>query len=170
MKGRLVCVAGGLITAAVAGCVLYGLFGVRKTNWRAAEPGTVLVDYYEATRATVGGDRYLEFVLRKTEAADTVGLEVYRGGEKKEESCVLYTVPMEVVERCFEIIDGKKLHKWNEMYDGAGLGGGMVVCRFFDGEQQIRVSTDCMPENGEGILRDIGRVIAGYQGPEYQTE
>ena len=170
MRGRLVCIAGGLITAAVAGYVLYSLLGVRKTNWQAAEPGTVLVDYYEATRATIGGDRYLELVLRRAEAADTVVLEVYQGGEEKEEICAQYTVPVEAVERCFEIIDGKKLHKWNETYDGAGLGGGIVVCRFFDGEKQIRVSTDCMPENGEGILRDIGRVIARYQSPEYQTE
>lgn len=160
MKRKLL-MAGGVLTAIAVGCLMCRLFPTRKTNWQTAEPGTILVNYYEATRATIGGNHHLEYVLRKTEETDSVKLEVYRGREGEEETCVEYTAAVEVVDRCFEIIDGKRLSDWNETYDG-GLGGGIVVCRFYDGEKQIRVSTDCMPEGGEWILREIGSVIAEY--------
>ena len=138
-----------------------------KTNWQSAEPGTVLVDYYEATQATVGGSQYVEYVLRKTEAEDAVALEVYRGMGDEEETCMRYVVPAEAVEQSFEIIEKKKLHNWNARYDGGGLEGGIVVCRFFDGKGQIRISTDCMPEDGMEILESIGHIIASYQQDEY---
>ena len=153
----------------LAGCYSYHLFGGKKIQWQNADPETILVNYYEATRATVGGDRHLELVLRKTEETDSVVLEVYRGWEDEEEICVCYVVPMEAVERSFQIIKDKKLDKWNEKYHSGGLGGGIVVCRFFDGEKQVRVSTDRMPENGQEILESIGSVIASYQLEEYRV-
>ena len=170
MAKKTIMIAGGILAAILAGCFSYVLFTGRKTEWQTAEPGTVLVDYYEATRATVGGNRPLEYVLRKTEEKETVVLEVYRGEEDEEETCERYVVPIEAVEQCFAIIDKNKLHNWNETYDGGGLGGGIVVCRFFDGEKQIRVSTDCMPEEGEHILESIGHVIAPYRKDEYRIE
>lgn len=136
---------------------------------KAPEPRVILVNYYEATLATIGGDMHLEYVLRKTEKEDTAELEVYRGGENQEESCIRYMIPFEAVEQCFAIINKKRLHKWNEMYESGGLGGGIIVCRFIDGEKQIRVSTDCMPKNGVEILESIGHVIAGYQKEEYRV-
>jgi len=141
-----------------------------KTNWQSAEPGTVLIDYYKATQATVGGAQYVEYVLRKTEAEDAVALEVYRGMEDEEETCMRYVVPEEAVEQSFEIIDRKELHNWNERYDGGGLEGSIVVCRFFDGKGQIRTSTDCMPEDGAEILESIGHVIASYQQEKYRAQ
>ena len=140
-----------------------------RTNWQSAEPGTVLVDYYEATQATVGVGQHVEYVLRKTEAEDAVALEVYRGMEDEEETCMRYIVPAEAVEQSFEIIDGKELHNWNEKYDGGGLEGGIIVCRFFDGKEQIRISTDCMPEDGAEVLESIGHVIASYQQEKYRV-
>ena len=140
-----------------------------RTNWQSAEPGTVLVDYYEATQAAVGGGQHVEYVLRKTEAEDAVTLEVYRGMEDEEETCMRYLVPAEAVERSFEIIDGKELHDWNEKYHGGGREGGIIVCRFFDGKGQIRISTDCMPEDGAEVLESIGHVIASYQQERYRV-
>ena len=169
MTKKAILAAGGILAVIIAGCISCELCFWKKINWQTAEPGTILVDYYESTRATVGGDKHLEYVLRMTEEKDTVALEVYRRREDEEETCEHYEVPLEVVEQSFAIIDSKKLRSWNDKYNSGGLGGGVVVCRFFDGEKQIRVSTDRMPEDGHHILMSIGQAIAPYQKEEYRV-
>ncbi|MDD5923397.1 MAG: hypothetical protein PUC88_01255 [Clostridia bacterium] len=48
-------------------------------------------------------------------------------------------------------------------YKEEPLTGGTTVCRFYDGEKQIRISTDCMPEDGAHILNEIKSVILSYK-------
>ena len=145
-----------------AGGMFTGCSGGKKTQWQNAEPGTILVDYYTSIFGTDGYDTHYELVLKKTEAADTVLLEEYEG-DAKGERCTQYTVPIEAVEKCYEIIDGNRLHTWNKKYKENPSTGGSTVCRFYDGEKQVRVTTDCMPQDGAKILHEIGQVMQSYQ-------
>lgn len=123
----------------------------------------MLIDYYSATVATVGGDRSYEAVLYEysdTEAKLVI-YQTYPGDE--EEHSDTYIVPCEAVERCYKLIEENKLAEWNEIYPDAPLTGAVTVCKFrgADGEY-VRVSTDAMPDNGRGILDSIGAVMGSY--------
>ena len=150
-----------LIIVSVLIIEMYKAYVGQRTDWQSAPAGTVLVDYYSCISGTDGYDSFYELVLKKTESADTVLLEKYDSNSEPSPalSCM---VPAEAAGRCFEIIDGNKLHKWNKRYKEAPQCGGGVSCSFFDGEKQVRVSTDCCPNNGNTILNEIKFVIQSY--------
>ena len=123
----------------------------------------MLIDYYSATVATVGGDRSYEAVLYEysdTEAKLVI-YQNYPGGEEMYSDT--YIVPYEAVERCYKLIEESKLAEWNAIYPDIPLTGAVTVCKFrgADGEY-VRVSTDAMPDNGRGILDSIGAVMSSY--------
>ena len=129
----------------------------------------MLVDYYDATVATVGGDRVYEAVLYEysdTEAKLVI-YQNYQGGEEMYSDT--YIVPYEAVERCYKLIEENKLSEWNGTYPEIPLMGAETVCKFrgADGEY-VRVSTDAMPDDGRSILDGIGAVMGGYAKDEYR--
>ena len=129
----------------------------------------MLVDYYAATVATVGGDRIYEAVLYEysdTEAKLVI-YQNYQGGEEMYSDT--YIVPYEAVERCYKLIEENKLSEWNGTYPAIPLTGAVTVCKFrgADGEY-VRVSTDAMPDDGRSALDGIGAVMGGYAKDEYR--
>ena len=133
------------------------------------EKDVILIDYYDATIATVGGDRYYEAVLY--EYSDTEAkLVIYQKYPDEEEvETGTYIVPYEAVERCRKLIEENELAKWNDTYPSMPLMGAETVCGFLGADGVfVRVSTDAMPENGKSVLHDIGAVMTGYAKDEYR--
>ena len=114
-------------------------------------------DYYEAVVATVGGDGHDEYVLYRYTDAELV-LALYSrwdedGGEETMSYCV---VPASVLDDCMALVKRYKMHKWKK---GAGLRGKEYVVRFLQDGEQVRVSSDEMPERGEEAFYEIRSVL-----------
>ena len=130
----------------------------------------MLVDYYTAVVATVGGDRSLERVLYAY-SDEQAKLVVYTKEDGEDEVSESYLVPFEAVRRCYEIIRKNKLEEWNGRYDGPAMTGAVTVVKYEETDgSYIRVSTDAMPSDGEEVMDSIGSVMAGYAVEEYRIE
>lgn len=124
---------------------------------------TMLIDYYCTDKAAADGEGYLEMVLYTTDNKDVLKLSVYsRENAEADETCTDYTVPYEAAERCYGVIKEYKLHLWNDIKEPVSTDGSLTVCKYYDGGEYIRVSTDKMPCNGQEILDMIGGVMAEY--------
>ena len=137
-----------------------------------AEPDrkdVILIDYYDATIATVGGDRYYEAVLYEYSDTEAKLVIYQKDPEEEEERTDTYIVPYEAVERCLKLIEENKLATWNDTYPSMPLMGAETVCGFRGADGVfVRVSTDAMPEDGKGVLHSIGSVMSGYAKDEYK--
>ncbi|MBR1732008.1 MAG: hypothetical protein IJ725_06215 [Ruminococcus sp.] len=128
---------------------------------------TMLVDYYTATVATDGGDNSRELVLYYYSDTE-VRLSVFYKSDGEDERRYNYIVPREALEKCQEIIKKYKLKDWNDKYEDTGLDCGVTVVKFRqDDGSYIRVSTDCMPDNGEAKMDEIGALLSGYAQDKY---
>ena len=132
------------------------------------EEPVMLLDYFHETVATVGGDGYTEIVLYTCAEPSMVNLTVFTKEEGEEERKTEYLVPDEVLERCMTFIEENDLRAWNELEDAYSITGARIVCKFRDGEDYIRVSTEEMPENGKEILGQIQGILQGYIREEYK--
>jgi len=132
------------------------------------EPGTMLVDYYRATVATVGGDGYDEMVLSYYDETQA-SLDVYRLYEPDEkETCVSYLVPYEAVDRCYEAIDEEDFRSWEGRDDLTAITGAVIVCKFREGDgEYTRVSSENMPEDGQRSMGRIAAIMNEYRKEEY---
>lgn len=146
-----------------------------KLEWSARNSMTyiepepqMLVDFYCADTATAEGGGYYEYVLLGVPNGWDLSLEVYtRDADSPTEHCAIYYVPYEAVDRCYAIIEENDLAGWNDLEDAVCIDGAKVVCRFMWAGEQIRVSTEHMPQDGHGVLMRIGGVIAEYITDEY---
>ena len=135
-----------------------------------AEP-VMMIDYYEATVATVGGDGYYEIVLSYVPHSSLLYLDVYSGGDGLEETSRRYSVPDEITDECYKIIDECNFRDWNANPDYYGITGAYYVCSFLDGDNgYIRVSSDHMPDNGRDLFMKIGAALGKYATDEYLCE
>ena len=116
------------------------------------EADVMLIDCYWETAATVGGDGHHELVVTTTEDPKQVRLDEYIKEEGGEETCTTFYIPYQVADECLWIIEAYDLAEWNDMEDAVSLDGAKKVCKFWDGETHIRVSTEHMPEDGEKTL------------------
>lgn len=124
---------------------------------------TMLIDYYRTDKAAADGEGYLEMVLYTTDNKDVLKLSIYsRENAEADENRTDYTVPYEVAERCYGVIKEHKLRLWNDIEEPMSIDGSLTVCKYYDGYEYIRVSTDKMPYNGQEILDMIGDVMAEY--------
>ncbi|MBQ3417001.1 MAG: hypothetical protein IJH32_04125 [Ruminococcus sp.] len=129
----------------------------------------MLVDYYTAVVGTDGCDHYTEKVLYEY-SDEQAELTVYSKYDGEDETSESYLVPYEAVEKCYEIIRDNKLGEWNDKYD-TPIDGAVTAVRYREDDgSYIRVSTDAMPDGGEGIMDSIGGVMNGYLKDEYKIE
>lgn len=127
----------------------------------------MLVDYYCTTAATEDDGGYYELVLSSLDNPERAVLERYiKEGEGVKEAKTCFSVPYDAVTRCMRIINDNKLSGWNEA-EGFCTDGFKQVCKFWDGEGYVRVSSDNMPINGVSVLNEICAVIEGYLREEY---
>ena len=122
-----------------------------------AEPGVLLVDYYR--KETAGGDGYYELVLSTTTDPNQYQIDQYRKEEGGEETRVSYLLPFDIQGDCLEIVEEYGMREWNNEETPVALDGVLIVCKFRDGEETIRVSSDQMPENGEEGLQKIRELL-----------
>lgn len=151
----------GLIFVVVA--VTAGGFGKISYVPRTVAADTMLVDYYYAVKGTEGNKSYSEAVLYTTENSENLKLCIYsRDEDEPDEHCTEYTVSADAAEDCFRLIRKHRLGRWNSIKNAASTDGLLIVCKYLDGDSYVRVSTDCMPSDGDTILRSIGEVMYSY--------
>ena len=133
------------------------------------EEEIMLIDYYHATVATVGGDGYDEYVLYSysdTEAKLSVYSKHY---DDEKETQTDYIVPYEAVDKCYEVIEQSRFREWEYMDNTYGITGAIVVVKFRgDDGSYIRVSSEDMPDGGREALDSMGGVLSGYIRDEYK--
>ena len=116
------------------------------------EADVMLIDCYRATTATADGGGYHELVVTTTEDPEQVRLDEYIKEEGGEETCTTVYIPYQVADEFLWLIEAYGLTEWNDMEDAVSLDGAKKVCKFWDGETHIRISTEHMPEDGEETL------------------
>ena len=126
------------------------------------EPDVMLLDYYRATVATVGGSGYHELVITTTDDPEEVRLDEYIKEEGEEETCRSCYIPFSVAQEFLYFVDDYGLAEWNDMENGISIDGARKACEFWDGEGHIRVSTDHMPEDGEETLDTLFELVKSY--------
>ena len=129
------------------------------------EAGVLLVDYYRTE--TAGGDGYYELVLTTTEDPNQYQLDEYRKEDGGEESRTSYLIPFDILPDCLEIAEEYGMRDWNGNDDSEALDGVRIVCKFRDGEETIRVSSEQMPENGEQALEAMRAMLADCLREEF---
>ena len=131
--------------------------------------GTLLVDYFRETVATVGGDRYTEMTLSFVDR-DRAKLDVYeKNAPDDEETRKTYLVPYEAVERCFDIMYREDLASWSSRDDLSGITGARYVLSFYleySGDH-LRVTSEEMPPDGRRVFDEVAAVMSEYAKDEY---
>lgn len=133
-------------------------------------PDVMLVDYFDATVGTDGGDCHSEYVLYTFDATHHRLSVFTQAADEEHETEKVYLVPLEAEKKCFEAIEEAGLKKWADMDDLYPLDGRRTVVKFRSGEEYIRCSTDEMPDGGERALDQVGAVLKSYALDEYFQE
>lgn len=116
----------------------------------------ILVDYYEKITGTEFDRGYFEMVLAEDGSGNfTMKVYTQESGDSEEE-VKTYSVPLDSDEKAFEIIEKYKMKKWNDLKNYDALDGKVMVVRFDDGGEQIRVSSEHMPaDNGTKAFGEL---------------
>ena len=108
----------------------------------------IVVDYYEKITGTEIDRGYFEMVLAE-DGGGKLTLKVYsQKSADDEETVTVYTVPEDSVEKALQIIEKHKMKKWNSLKNFDALDGKVMVVRFDNGGEQVRVSSEHMPAEG----------------------
>lgn len=110
------------------------------------ENATVLIDSFNRITGTIMTQPYSEIILYEAEPNDI--LEVYKNGDMEDETVSRYYVSKDAYPQILNIILDQQMDTWNDLKDTYPIDGAYYVVRFWDGEKQIRVTSDAMPENG----------------------
>ncbi|MBR2027879.1 MAG: hypothetical protein IKA10_02665 [Oscillospiraceae bacterium] len=116
------------------------------------EADVMLLSCYRAAVSSVEGDGYHELVLTTTGNPEEIRLDEYIKAEDAEEIRTTFYISWQAAQEILLQIEEYGLSGWNDLEDGVSIDGAEKVCRFWDGERYIRVSSDCMPEDGEEKL------------------
>lgn len=128
----------------------------------------MLIDYYRATVATVGGDDYREIAVFEY-GNGKVKLKVFQKVHGSDETCTTYIVPDSVVKECRKVIKKHNFSNWKNLKDGIGLCGAVTVVKYREKNgDYIRVSTENMPPDGDTQLSEVGTVLRRYVKEEYK--
>ena len=135
---------------------------ISEENIYTPEP-EVLLSYYHAIVATVGGDRYKSITLYRN-SDDTLKV-CYRskGSDDTEESMVAYTVDSEILDAIYDLAKENKYGDWKKLKDGTALDGAEYSLMYIDEEgNKVNANSEKMPENGVELLEDIPELISKY--------
>jgi len=130
------------------------------SGWNG-EADVMLLDLYRAETAAEGSKESREYVITTIDDPDQVRLDVYvkEGGE--EETCTSCSIPYENAHELLCFVYDNGLDAWNDLEEWVSLDGTQTVCKFWNGEEHIRVSTDRMPEGGEKTLDELFKLLEG---------
>jgi len=137
--------------------------GVTRENTMLFVPqeDVLLLDYYDAAVATVGGDGYRELTLTRT-AGGGVRLDVYEQSFGEEASHSSFDIPEEAVDACFQAVDLDALRAWASCENGVGLTGAVTVVKFREPDgSYVRASTENMPPDADrSLLYNVGSALS----------
>jgi len=132
---------------------------------------TLLYEYYRATAAVPEGipETYsiALYYISETDAEgnqeDRTELrvtEVKSDGTKTEN---VYDAKLYGSYKCDLIADEYHMHGWDTMRNTISEDGLLVAVKFKTGTGYIRVSNECMPENGREGMEKIREILEGYK-------
>ncbi len=125
------------------------------------EADVMLLDLYRAETAAEGSKESREYVIATTDDPDQVRLDVYAKEGGEEEICTSFSIPYEDADELLRFVYDNGLDAWNDLEEWVSLDGTQTVCKFWNGEEHIRVSTDRMPEDGEETLDELFKLLEG---------
>ena len=142
----------------------------------------VLADYFYKTVGTPMEMPYSEIVLYESEPDDLI--EVYENGGSEYETITRYSISKDAYQSILNVILEHKMDTWNDIEHLSGFVGAVYAVRFWDGTEQVRISSDRMPGDGMqafhavesamyGLLKDaelIETIDVGKQGIQEQNE
>ena len=129
----------------------------------------LLVDYFERVTGTPEEQPYFEMVLYKFTETKLL-LEKYENGDTDEEILTFYHVPVEAYEKALQIIKKYDMASWNSRKDCFAQDGKLYVCKFSEGPDFTRVSSDSMPKEGKRAFAELYRLLSGYTTDKYLAE
>ena len=149
-----------LVAAAVMIMLFFGCAKNKRVDLSKLQGETLLIDYYRATVATVGGDGYTELALYYTDGA--FELRRYeKENPEAEETVEVFAAPAAAYDECMAVIDECGFRGW-KAGEGIGIAGALYVVKFRDGDNYVRVSSEDMPEDGVEKLRRVGEALGKY--------
>lgn len=124
-------------------------------QWEGEE--LMLLDCY---RAGVDGE-YHELVITTTDDPSKVRLDKYvkEDGEETQTTCY---ISGRTAQECLALVEEYGLSGWNDLEDGISLDGAKKVCKFWNGKEHIRVSTEHMPADGESKLDALFALVESF--------
>ena len=133
-------------------------------------PDILLFDYYSATTGTDGYDSHVEYTL-STYSRDQHRLSVYvKESPEEEETRTDYLVPAELSEKCYRAVYEYEMDKWADRDDLEPIDGAVVVLKYKNGEEYVRLSSEAAPYGGVAEMDSIGMMLAEYATPDYLEE
>ena len=117
---------------------------------------TLLVDSYEATIATVGGDGYNEYCLYQKD--DVYEIHYFRKYEGENETHEAYLTDKKCSDELFAYIEKEKLINYEGLSFG-GMTGGIFVIKFKEGDKMIRISSDNVPYQNHYVFSEIRNIL-----------
>ena len=133
------------------------------------EDKVLLVDYFERVAGTPEEQPYFEMVLYQYTEAKLL-LEKYANGGTDEEMLTIYHVPAEAYEKALQVIKKYDMASWNSRSDCFSLDGKLYVCKFSEGPDFTRVSSDSMPEEGKRAFNELYIILSGYATDKFLAE
>ena len=130
-------------------------------------PGSLLIDCFERTVGTPEEQPYSEIVLYEYDAAHLL-LETYSNGGTPNETRTQYLVPKEAYDKVMKVIRESGMKTWNETANLPGMTGYYFVCKFRDGKDFIRVTSEHMPEDGKEIYWNVSSALGQYAAASYR--
>lgn len=117
---------------------------------------TLLVDSYKATVATVGGNGYDEYCLYQKD--DDYEIHYFLKYENEKEIHQAYRTDKKCRDELFDYIEKENIKDYmNKSFPS--MTGGILVIKFKDGENLIRISSDNVPYDKHQIFYDLRNIL-----------
>ena len=122
----------------------------------------LLIDYDEETFTEEGKEHY-ELVLWTTEDLLVLKLTEYigTGGEETSKD---YFVFSHAFDDFLHVIEVNEMRHWNDLEESESVDGIKIVVKFRIDEEEFRVSSEKMPEDGMSVFAEIKRLLLKLMG------
>ena len=118
----------------------------------------LLIDYYEETYTEEGKEHY-ELVLWTTEDPLVLKLTEYIGTGGEETSKDSF-VSCYAFDDFLHVIEVNEMRHWNDLEESESIDGMKIVVKFRIDEEEFRVSSEKMPEDGMSVFAEIKRLLS----------
>ena len=119
----------------------------------------LIVDSYNATVATVGGDYYEEYCLYQKD--DIYEIHHFVKHYNRPEFHEAFKTNEECKKELYELIENKKLIDYvNSSYPA--MTGGVLVIKFKKDDKMIRISSDNLPYQNHDVFYELRSILLKY--------